>query len=363
MAKGENPLFDVLKAPRRRYDPEEIAALFRQVDEGRVRSLAGRLASYIGKNLPVAIERRHGLADYRTNPYVLVTTANVMRLSDAGRFADFLFNSKLYMGLETSFGKSIEAEFVAGYPLHSAASHCWVDPPEKAAEAKGLVGLSRQERAERRVESVWREIDKSCVIGNRRYLISVKSGPNTINDTQVAEMARAIAANHQAWLRNTRQTYRDVCSLDVVIGLTYGTDRTTNNKENQILAKLLGNGFVELDRRRLPGVLVDKKTRSVRVHRRIGRDFWSLVGNPEDPASTPFVFLEVLLGLAKGLSDAIKVADLETRINAKVLALSDALRGLTLPRKGLPTWVRDELSENELFLFATAMTAFYDDGI
>ena len=36
-----------------------------------------------------------------------------------------------------------------------------------------------------------------------------------------------------------------VKEIDVVLGLTYGTDRTTNNKENQILAKLLAGGFVE----------------------------------------------------------------------------------------------------------------------
>jgi hypothetical protein len=28
--------------------------------------------------------------------------------------------------------------------------------------------------------------------------------------------------------------------IDIVIGLTYGTDKTTNNKENQILAKHSG---------------------------------------------------------------------------------------------------------------------------
>jgi hypothetical protein len=35
---------------------------------------------------------------------------------------------------------------------------------------------------------------------------------------------------------------------------TYGTDRTTNNKENQILVKLLEQGFVDEDRGRRPRV-------------------------------------------------------------------------------------------------------------
>ena len=90
---------------------------------------------------------------------------------------------------------------------------------------------------------MWREIDKSCVFGSKRYLTSIKSGPNTINDTQVQSMTRAIIDNHESWLNQTQESDPAVTELDVVLGLTYGTDRTTNNKENQILVKLLEHGF------------------------------------------------------------------------------------------------------------------------
>jgi Type II restriction endonuclease EcoO109I len=130
---------------------------------------------------------------------------------------------------------------------------------------------------------------------------SIKSGPNTINDTQVAGMTHAILTNYQAWMAHTKQTYPNVDQLDVVLGLTYGTDRTTNNKENQILVKLLEKGFV--------------------------------------------------------------AANLETRINAKLQHLAVALAKLQFPRNSLPEWVRDDFTENQLFWFATAMTAFYDEGI
>ena len=108
--------------------------------------------------------------------------------------------------------------------------------------SNSLIGLGREEKAKQRTSSVWREIDKSCVVGSRRYMTSIKSGPNTINDTQVAGMTTAIMTNHRRWLAATKQTYPHVDNLDVVLGLTYGTDRTTNNKENQILVKLL-EGF------------------------------------------------------------------------------------------------------------------------
>jgi hypothetical protein len=359
-AKG-NPFFDSLKAQRHCFNVEEIIGLFQRVTEQRVETLGAALSGYIGTNLPLAFERRAGLSDYRTNPYVLMTSASVMQLDAPEAFGSFLFNSKLYMALETSFGKSIEAAFVGQYPIISESK--WIEAPEKRAEFDALVGLSNEEKAQRRVDSVWREIDKSVVVGTRRYLTSIKSGPNTINDTQVQGMTRAIIDNYQTWLEQTRTTYPEVTEVDVVLGLTYGTDRTTNNKEDQILVKLLQNGFVEEDRATRPGVLIDSATRTVRVYRRIGRDFWSFIGQPDNPASADFVFLEVLLALAKALAVGTKNADIETRINLKLQQLATALGNLRFPRRSLPDWIRDDFTDSQLFWFATAMTAFFDEGI
>jgi hypothetical protein len=364
MANGRaNELFDLLKSYRHHYRPAEIVALFAKVDETRVLNLANALSTYIATNLPIAIERRDAVADYRTNPYVLMTSASVMKLGDPARFANFLFNNKLYMGLETSFGKSIEKAFVSQYPLNENRAASWDDPPEKLAEFAELAGLNREQRARRRTESVWREIDKSCVIGNRRYMTTIKSGPNCINDTQVQGMTRALIDNHTSWLQQSKVTYPNVTGIDVVVGITYGTDRTTNNKENQILIKLLDQGFEEEDRAKAPGVLIDSKTRSLRVYRRIGKDFWSFIGNPERPAETDFVFLEVLLALAKALAMGMAAADLETRINVKLQSLSAALGNIVFTRQSLPDWVREDFSEDQIFWFATAMTAFFDEGI
>src|SRR5260221_13951952 len=92
-----NELFDVLRSTRQKFDARQIVKLFSSVSEERVGVLAGNLAAYISTNLPAAFEKRNGLADYRTNPYVLMTSASVMNLDDPERFGSFLFNSKLYM--------------------------------------------------------------------------------------------------------------------------------------------------------------------------------------------------------------------------------------------------------------------------
>ena len=349
-----------LKARRHVYDRDGVAALFQKVDEGRVDRLASKLVGYISTNLPAAFEKRDGISHYRTNPYVLVTAASVMSLGDPANFAKFLFDSKLYMALETSFGKQIEAAFVGQYPL--TAVHQWSDPPEKLDEFAALAGLDNEAKAQRRLESVWREIDRSCVVGGRRYLTSIKSGPNTINDTQVAGMTTAILANYKRWLSATKDTY-GVDEVDVVLGLTYGTDKTTNNKENQILVKLLDKGFEEEFPETDSGVLIDKETRKVRVYRCIGRDFWSFIGQPNNPLEANFIFVEVLLALAKALGSGMAEADIETRINVKLQQLASSLSVLSFPRNSLPEWVREDFTEDQLFWFATAMTAFFDEGI
>jgi len=350
-----------LKARRHVYDRDEVAALFRKISEERVDVLASKLVGYISTNLPAAFEKRNGIAAYRTNPYVLVTAASVMKLRDPAHFAKFLFDSKLYMALETSFGKQIEAAFVGQYPLR--ADHRWNDPPEKLAEFAALEGLDNETKAQRRLESVWREIDRSCVVDGRRFLTSIKSGPNTINDTQVAGMTTAILSNYKAWLAQTRATYPNIEEIDIVLGLTYGTDKTTNNKENQILVKLLDQGFEEEDSAHKPGILIDTETRKVRVYRCIGRDFWSFIGQPNAQHESDFVFLEVLLALASALGSGIAEADIETRINAKLQQLASSLGLLSFPRNSLPEWVREDFTEDQLFWFATAMTAFFDEGI
>jgi len=354
-------LYGLLKSNHYRFDAHELIGLFEQVNQRRVLRLARAISDYIQANLPNAIEKRNGLQDYRTNPYVLMTSASVMKLNDPKVFASFLLNSKLYMALETSFGKSIEAAFLQPYPIASKSK--WEDPKEKVAELEQLDGLNREEKARHRTFSIWREIDKACVVDNKRYLTTIKSGPNTINDTQVQAMTQAIIDHHEDWVTSSCKRYSNVHEIDIVLGLTYGTPRSTNNKDNQILVKLLGHGFVEEDPVAKPGVLIDNKTGSTRVYRCIGRDFWAFVGKPGNPASARFVFLEVLLGLARALSRGVAEADIESRVNVKIGQLAHAIASLQFPRNSLPNWVRDEFADEELVWFATAMSAFYDDGI
>lgn len=352
-----------VKARRSTFDQTEVTTLLGMVDQGRVEALASALQAYLSTNLPEVLDKRRSLSAYRMNPYVLMTSASTMKLDAANPLARFLFDTKFYMSLETSFGKSIESQVVGVYPIGAEPLGRWGSPVEKAAESMALAALSNEEKALRRTESVWREIDTSCTVGHRRFLVSIKSGPSTINDSQVAAMYSALSGHWRTWRDATLATYAEVTALDVVIGLTYGTDRSTNNKENQILVKLQRDGFTERDPENEPGVLYDPDDGQVRVYRRIGRDFWAMIGSPAAPEATEFVFLEVLLGLARGLSLQTRSVSFEEALTSKLRELASAISKLSFSSDSLPSWLGAEFTTAELAWLSVAMTAFFDEGI
>jgi hypothetical protein len=361
-ASARLQLYRAIKTPRV-FDRNELARLLSAVDKNRIELLARAMADYIKVSLPASVQSKSSLADYRTNPYVLITSAAAIDLSDPEDLASFLVHNKLYMGLETSFGKSLESICVGAYPIGSPKGSRWAPPAEKLEEAKGLEGLTAEQKARVRSESAWREVDKSCVIGDTRYLVSIKSGPQTINDTQVEAMRSAIAGNYRNWMRDTRRNHKDVKRLDVVIGLTYGTNKTTNNKENQILVKLLESGFEFEDPDKCPGVLIDGATRSIRVYRRIGIDFWALIGRPNKPAAAEHTFLEILLALSKALNDLDAKKGVEEAVGKKIDELVAALSRMKPTKGSLPDWLIKDYSEVEISWLMGAMSAFYDGGI
>lgn len=334
-----------------------IRDLFSCVNEVKVNLIAEALSAYLRINLSGTIDRRNDLQDYKTNPYVLLTSASTMNWEDIDSFAGFLFNSKLYAGLETAFGRVIESEFVPFYPNIESP---WIDPPEKIEETTRMQELPIEERARARDISVWREIDKSYTIGNKRFLLTIKSGPHCINDTQVEAMKNTISSHYLEWYTQSRNNNPEINELDIVIGITYGTEKTTNNKENQILIKLLEHGFIDSGDSR--GTLYHEEMPQIKVYRVIGINFWSFLGDPENPEESPHIFLEILLGLLSALGHEDVEESMEDLVNRKIQELSVAIQRLSLPRSALPTWVAEKFDANELLWLMSAISTFYDAG-
>jgi len=349
--------YQAIKSPRQ-YDAARVAEWLGRVSPTRVAAIAESMERYVSQNLPGAIRSKSGLGDYRTSPYVLMATAGSLRLDDPTDLSKFLIGLKLYMGLETSFGKSIEKVVMRHYPAYSRIGSEWHEPVEKLAEFALLKGLTQEEKSQQRVTSVWREIDTSCVVDDRRHLMSIKSGTSTINDTQVGGMFAAIRDNSREWLRASVDRHA-VSGIDVVIGLTYGSDRSTNNKENQILAKLLSCGFDELDRQTQPGVLTNQDG-SIKVYRVIGIDYWAYTASPANPSAFEFAFLEVILGLAEALRLAQERGDVRAALEERVELLATAIRDLRGDEDALPEAIDQKLGPSEMTWLAAATSAFFD---
>ena len=157
--------YTAVKAQRFHYDADQLVVLLERVDQQRVALLSDSLAEYISLKLLDTVEKRNGLADYRSNPYVTLTSARIMAaLLAPDVLAHFLFNTKLYAGLETSFGKSIEAEFVGVYPVDAAPGSKWAEPEEKIKETATIdaMRLPGPEKARLRSSA---PVTGTCTIG------------------------------------------------------------------------------------------------------------------------------------------------------------------------------------------------------
>lgn len=354
---SEDGFYTAVRQPRD-YAAGITSEWLTQVSMERVSAIAGSMEQYISANLPRAVLRKSQLSDYRASPYVLMATAGALNLADPRELARYLVDLKLYMGQETSFGKSIEKIVMPQYPIAPGTS--WADPVEKIEEFAALAGLGKEARAQARVDSVWREIDASCVDNRgRRHLLTIKSGTQTINDTQVHGMFSAIRQHGREWLRSSRARL-GVEGIDIVIGLTYGTDRGTNNKDNQILAKLLTCGFSEVDRIGQPGVLTNADG-SIRVYRVVGIDYWAYAANPAEPATAQFAFLEVLLGLAEALRMAHRRGTIREALDSRVAILEADFRRLQEAEEdALPPALRQHLGPQELSWLAASTRLFFD---
>ena len=331
------------------FDKEEYGELLSDVEPDRINKIAGEWSKYLKGNVRDAIENKDEIDDYRLNPYAATTIAGILDLDSTEDISEFIFGSKLYMSLETAFGKSVENVVMPIYPVESGVQ--WEEHPEKIEE------MEDEERGE---DLVWQKVDKYCVVEDTAYLMTVKSGPRTINETVADGMKSDISDHSQTWLEGTQKHHPNVSNMEFIIGLTYGTDESTNTKDLRVLYKLVEEeNFDEVDRDTHPGVIRPPDSENIRVHNKVGIDFWSYVGNPSNPSDSEHTFLEVLLGLVKA-SDEVG-EDLEGISDKKIEGLSEALDNLYIPEGKLPGEIESEYGEDKLASLSQTLILFYDE--
>ena len=132
------------------------------------------------------------LDDLMPNPYMIFLLKNSNGLDNVNDLVDFLLAQYIERSMVTSFGSLIEA--IAGV-------FCDMD------FKKGRRGN--------------KHLDKVKTSGNTIYGISIKSGPNTINDPDVSDISDALndwKAKKMAGLPP------GISSVETVLGLTYGNN-------------------------------------------------------------------------------------------------------------------------------------------
>lgn len=335
---------------KKSFDQAGYEELMKNTSEDRVDKISENWSAYLKPNVAKTIEDKEDIDDYRLNPYAITAIAGILDLDTAEEISEFIFGSKLYMSLETAFGKSVEDIVLPVYPIQSATTG-WEEHPEKVRE------MNSDSRTE---DLVWQDVDKYCVIGDTAYITTVKSGPRTLNEDITDSIKDDIANHSDTWLEGTQKHHSEVEGLNVTIGLTYGTDYSTNNKEMRILLKLVEEGFTEIDRDKKPGVIQHPENDDITVESRVGIDFWSYIGNPENPDDAQHVFLEVLLGMIEAADQTGEA--LRSTTGDRIKKLTGALDTLTIPESSLPEWIESNYGEDELVRMAQTLTLYYDEG-
>jgi Type II restriction endonuclease EcoO109I len=160
--------------------------------------------------------------DVNINPFLMLAMAPAYNIYSPLEAAEYAQMAKLPHGDATAFGRFVEDKV---FPIFGVA-----DPPEK-----------------RRSRSLFSPIDKEITVDGTRYLMTLKSGPWTMNQSHANEMIAGFPKIHE----------RTGC--DLIIGIFYGSKLRVNNK---------------------PG-LVTRETGGY-VHTLVGKELWEFVTGVRD---------------------------------------------------------------------------------
>ncbi len=160
--------------------------------------------------------------DININPFLMLALAPAYNIFSPFEAAEYIQNSKLHHGDATAFGKFIEDKILPPFGVSR--------PAEKDAEP-----------------DLYSPIDVEVSVEGSRYLLSLKSGPWTMNQAHANEMIGSFP------------TINERTGNDIAIGIVYGTRERLNNK---------------------PG-LVERATGPY-THTLVGHEFWEFITGVRD---------------------------------------------------------------------------------
>lgn len=215
------PLAEALRP--RRFRRTELAET---LPEGAIEQFIEETYQFLNRRFQTLAVDFNDIAKTNFNPFLLLITAPVYNTYSPFEVAERLQFAKAFHGDDTAFGRMAEERFLkvlgANPPLE-----------KKVADKK----------------TRWSPIDLEATIDGQRYLMSIKAGPWTMNQSHANEMIQHF------------QALREETNARIIIGITYGRYKNLNNKP-VVVQNGLGNPdwFEYL----------------------VGKDFWEFVSGVKD---------------------------------------------------------------------------------
>jgi len=169
-------------------------------------SIVSETRDLLDRRFDLLAKRFDDISKTKFNPLLLLITAPVYNLFSPFEVAERLQLGKAFHGDDTAFGRFGEERIL---PLFGA-TEC-------------------QEK--KRGGNQWEPIDKEIVIGGVRYLVSIKAGPWTMNQSHANAMIEKLPAIHKS------------TSCPVMLGILYGKYEHLNNKP-ELVARCQRSGKV-----------------------------------------------------------------------------------------------------------------------
>jgi len=204
-----------------------------------------RMATHVGALPPAS----SSFNKFNTNPFVLMIYAkqnNYMRVSDIER--DIL-PAKLFSSMETSAGRMIQDVVLPVYGWENVVSS---------------------------MHSASSVIDGRRLAGETLELVTLKSGPRTLNDEMSKDLADDIVGHAEQWANES-----EVDHIEFTYGVLYGTKKRSNKKDWHILRNIVetvGTRFVLQQPKNRWDCSFRLRATRVDVAVRIGGDWWNHLG-------------------------------------------------------------------------------------
>lgn len=199
------------------------------------------------------------------NPFLLLITSPVYNTFSPFEVAERLQLGKAFHGDDTAFGRMAEERYLRSFGAHT--------PAEKAKK-----------------RAAWEPVDTELTIEGQRYLLSIKSGPWTMNQGHANAMIEKFPA-----------VYAET-GANIILGVTYGRYENLNNKPKLVETGLKNPAWFDY---------------------LVGKDFWEFVSGVKDVHTEIF---KAIRTAQKNFAEKHKEETFHERLVANRLKIASSLR-------------------------------------